>query len=386
MEEADPEFRVTVAAPPASKVLRMAAACALALAAAGCVSSGLNDLTGAVASYSPLASAPGQPRTLSLLVASTHGERDGGARYSSLAVTVPPAHAAGVIERPVVTSESPLRHFTLGERRDLNAPELQAALSRQLAGRQGVGRDVLVYVHGYNTGAAEAAFRVAQIAADAGFAGAPVLFAWPSRNSMFSYGADREGATASRDALEKLLSDLGSNPDVGRVHVLAHSMGAWLAMESLRQAAIGGDATLGGKLGSVMLAAPDLDLAVFRGQVARIGRADNISLFVASDDRALALSARFAGARARVGALDLSNSEHREMVAALGVRIYDLTGLREASDFFRHGSYAEAPQIVQVIGARLKDARIVEAGGDRLRPAVAPVTSADLPAPVGATP
>lgn len=220
---------------------------------------------------------------------------------------------------------------------------------------------MLVYVHGYNTGFEEAAFRVTQIVADTGFSGAAILFAWPSRNSLFGYGADKEGATAARDALERLLVNLGGNPDVGRVHVLAHSMGTWLAMELLRQASISGNASLGGKIGSVMLAAPDLDLDVFRSQVARIGRADNISLFVASDDRALQISSRLAGSRARVGALDLADSRHRDEITSLGVRIYDLTGIKEAADYFRHGAYAEAPQIVKVIGSRLTEARVVEA-------------------------
>lgn len=339
---------------------RLGATIAVAIGLGGCLGSGFSDLTGAAASISPF-STPGEARKLPLLVASTYGGgRSGAATFSELIATVPPGHSAGLIERPIITPEAIGRHFTLGDKRSLSESGFQGEVTRQLAGRQGLSRDVLVFVHGYNTGFDEAAYRIAQIVTDTGFSGATVLFAWPSRNSLFGYGADKEGATASRDALEKLLVDLGANPDVGRVHVLAHSMGSWLAMESLRQAAIGGHGSLGGKIGSVMLAAPDLDLDVFRGQIARLGRADNISLFVASDDRALMISSRLAGSRARVGALDVMNKEHRDEIASLGVRIYDLTGIRETNDYFRHGAFAEAPQIVQVIGARLKDAKISE--------------------------
>jgi len=355
---------VTALAAPRSdfaRLWRVACASALALGLGGCLGSGLSDLTGAAASLSPF-SAPGQARRAPLLVASTHnGARVGAATFSEIVATVPPGHSPGLIERPVVTPESASRHFTLGPAKPLSDSAFQMEASRLLSGRTGLGRDVLVYVHGYNTAFDEAAYRITQIVADTGFSGVPVLFAWPSRNSLFGYGADKEGATASRDALEKLLRDLGRNPDVGRVHVLAHSMGTWLAMEALRQAAIGGDGSLGGKIGSVMLAAPDLDLDVFRVQVARIGRADNISLFVASDDRALMLSSRLAGSRARVGGLDLTNKQQREEVTSLGVRVYDLTGARDGGDYFRHGTFAEAPQIVQVIGTRLKDAKVVEA-------------------------
>ncbi|WP_342359070.1 alpha/beta hydrolase [Terrarubrum flagellatum] len=332
----------------------------LAIGLGGCISSGVSDLTGVVASYSPFSSAPGETKKISLLVASTHEKANlGQATFSEIIATVPPGHSPGVIERPVVTMESPLRHVTLGKPRPLSGQGLQASVSRRLAGRQGMSRDVLVFVHGFNNSLEDAAYRLTQIVADTNFAGATILFAWPSRASMFSYVSDKDGATASRDALEKLLRDLGANPDVGRVHVLAHSMGSWLAMESLRQAAIGGDGSLGGKIGAVMLAAPDLDLDVFRGQIARIGRGDNISLFVASDDRALMISSRLAGLRARVGALDLSNREQRDEIASLGVRVYDLTGIG-SSDYMRHGAFAEAPQIVQVIGARLKEPKITE--------------------------
>ncbi len=353
-------------------IVRISAAAVLALAAAGCVTSGVNDLTGAVASYNPLGAPSAEPRAVPLLVASTYGQGGAGpAKFSEIVATVPPGHTPGHIERPVLTPESAARHVTLKSRRALTGSAFLSEVSRQLSGRQGLGRDVLVYVHGYNTGFDEAAYRVTQIVADTGFAGAAILFAWPSRNSLLGYGADKEGATASRDALEKLLRDLGANPDVGRVHVLAHSMGTWLAMESLRQAGIAGDASLGGKIGAVMLAAPDLDLDVFKSQVARIGRADNISLFIASDDRALMISARLAGSRARVGALDLMNREHRDEMTSLGVRIYDLTGSRDGGDYFRHGTYAEAPQIVKVIGSRLKEPRIAEPQGNEPESAAA---------------
>jgi esterase/lipase superfamily enzyme len=68
--------------------------------------------------------------------------------------------------------------------------------------------------------------------------------------------AAKESATIARDALSKLLRRLSELPDVGRVHILAHSMGAWLAMEALRENAISGSPDLNGKLGDVMLAAP----------------------------------------------------------------------------------------------------------------------------------
>ena len=281
----------------------------------------------------------------------------GQAKYLTTTISVPPGHEAGVIERPSITPESKKRHFVIIGQRKLDEAQFNAEIAAQVSGRVGVSRDVLVFIHGFNTGYDEARFRLAQIVTDSGFTGVPVLFTWPSRNKFLAYGSDRESATASRDALEKLLRDLGQTPGVGRVHILAHSMGTFLAMEALRQNAIAGQANLNGKLGDVMLAAPDIDLDVFRSQLARIGKAAQISVFAAADDRALSLSSTLAGDRQRVGALNLDDPKQREEIARLGVRVYDLTASKGA-DIFRHGTFAEAPQVVKAIGAQLAEPRV----------------------------
>ena len=57
-------------------------------------------------------------------------------------------------------------------------------------------------------------------------------FTWPSRGSIFEYGYDRRGASFSRDALEETLRRIARDPGVADVTVMAHSMGAWLVMET----------------------------------------------------------------------------------------------------------------------------------------------------------
>jgi esterase/lipase superfamily enzyme len=267
-------------------------------------------------------------------------------------VSIPKDHQTGVIERPSWGSESRKTHFVFVGQRILDREAFRNEIATQLSGRVGASRDILVYIHGFNTGYDEARFRIAQIATDSGFSGVPVLFTWPSQNKVFSYGADKENAMASRDNLHQLLSDLGATPGVGRIHILAHSMGTWLTMESLREAAIAGQGSFNGHLGDVMLAAPDIDLDVFKEQLQRVGPNARISIFAASDDRALSISSTLAGDRQRVGALDVSNKDQRAEIAKLGVRVYDLTN-SDTPDFFKHGTFAEAPDAVRAIGAQL---------------------------------
>jgi esterase/lipase superfamily enzyme len=257
-------------------------------------------------------------------------------------INIPKNHKTGQIERPTFGSESRNSHFTFLSQRVLDHDRFRAEISAQLSGRVGTARDILVYVHGFNTGYDEARFRLAQIATDSGFTGVPVLFTWPSQNRTFAYGADKDNATASRDDLTTVLSELGTMPGVGRIHILAHSMGTWLTMEALRESAIG----------EVMLAAPDIDLAVFKQQYARVGAFARVSIFAAADDKALNISSVLAGDRQRVGALDLNDKAQRDEIAKLGVRVYDLSNT-DTGDFFRHGTFAAAPAAIRAIGAQL---------------------------------
>jgi esterase/lipase superfamily enzyme len=330
-------------------------AASLGLAACGTTSPATTGSTGFFSS-----SAPAQGRTVQMLVASTRPSEDGTAsareaRYASAAVSVPPGHEPGAIERPSFGSANPRKHFAVVSQRPLEPDLLVQEVATRVSGRVGTSRDVLVFVHGYNVSYDDARFRLAQIVADGGFTGVPVLFTWPSQSRILAYGADKESATAARDPLEQLLLKLASAPGVGRVHVLAHSMGTWIAMEALRQNAIAGHADLNGHIGEIMLAAPDIDIDVFRGQMARLGKVARVSVFAASDDRALSVSSTLAGSRTRLGALDLSNKQHVDELTGLNVRVYDLSKA-DSTDFFRHGTFAEAPEVVKSIGAQLAEA------------------------------
>jgi esterase/lipase superfamily enzyme len=330
----------------------------------GCAAQ-LGDFTASTAGGLFAASPTGALRLVPIFVASTRKSEksaneatvDGSANFSLVTISVPPGHTAGVIERPGMRSEDKKRHFAVAGRRNLDEMTFEHELATHISGRVGSNRDLLLFVHGFNTSLDDARFRLAQIVTDGRFGGVPILFTWASSNNFLAYGSDKERATVSRDALEKVLRELSQLPGVGRIHVLAHSMGAWLAMEALRQNAIAGQADLNGHLGEIMLAAPDLDLAVFEAQLARLGANAHVSIFVASNDRALSLSSTLAGARPRLGALDLKQAEVRNEMTRLGVKMYDLTTENDP-DFLHHAAYANVPQVIEAIGAELAEPRL----------------------------
>ncbi|MFP3398752.1 alpha/beta hydrolase, partial [Brevibacterium sp. SIMBA_078] len=57
------------------------------------------------------------------------------------------------------------------------------------------GRQIGLFVHGYNHSYQEALFRGAQMAADADIDGIPVVFSWPSQAKVTGYIADKQSAT-----------------------------------------------------------------------------------------------------------------------------------------------------------------------------------------------
>src|SRR5919112_1543244 len=163
---------------------------------------------------------------------------------------------------------------------------------------------------------------------DSGAPGVPVLFTWPSRGSVLAYGYDRESTNYSRDALETTLRTLARDPSVGEISILAHSMGNWLTLETLRQMAIR-DRRVDPKIKNVLLAAPDVDVDVARQQIAQMGATRPLfTLFVSQDDRALAVSRRVWGGSARLGAIDPATEPYRTEIAEARINVVDLTRLK----------------------------------------------------------
>ncbi len=371
------------------------AAVLVAVGLSGCVTDKVSEVTSSVGDVFATAD-PVAARRVPMFVVSTRkgkGESNDlaeGAHDSLQTVTVPPGHQPGQVERASFGANNPDKHFAVSAFRGLDDGELKQEIASHLSGRIGSNRDVLFYVHGFNTSYDEARFRLAQVVTDGRFGGVPILFTWPASASLLDYEAAKESASASRDALAQTLNELGDIPDIGRIHILAHSMGSWLTMEALRQDAIAGHADLNGKLGDVMLAAPDIDVGVFRNQVAKVDPS-HITILVSSNDRALSLSRRLAGDRPRVGALSPGNPQDKAVLDQLGVKVYDLSD--QSIGLIGHGNYA-APDVVRRIGAsigakRTGDGDVTAVLGDRpvservVTQPLAPVTGVSVPPPIG---
>jgi esterase/lipase superfamily enzyme len=213
-------------------------------------------------------------------------------------------------------------------------------------------RKVLLFIHGYNTMFAEGLYRFVQVVDDSQSVAAPVLFTWASRGKLNQYVFDNNSATAARDALEHTIRLLFASK-ADQINILAHSMGNWVTVEALRQIKISGSLPQRDKLGAIILAAPDIDVDVFKSEMRRFGKPQKPFYVVLSrDDHALALSKFIAGDQNRLG----GDSNINEL-AELGAVVIDLSRMQGA-DFTNHDKFAKlaevAPQLAPILAKGIR--------------------------------
>lgn len=273
---------------------------------------------------------------------------------TSVVVSIPPSHKTGNIERPKSLPPDPSREFAIvepviygGERAFI------AELNRELAKRAPEDRQILFFVHGYNNSVTDALLRLAQFAEDTDFNGVSVLFSWASAARVSRYVYDLNSAlVARRSLLESARILLESNTH--GLNIFAYSMGAFLTVEAIIQAQIYGSYNTQRKLENVMLAAPDIDLDLFRAQLRYLPtESKNFFVFTSRNDRVLGFSSRISGGVERVGAADAAE------LAQLGVTVIDLSEVDDSAAG-GHAKFAGSPEVVALIGGSLQQQNLNE--------------------------
>jgi esterase/lipase superfamily enzyme len=287
------------------------------------------------------------------------GDRGTGLSFAAITVSIPPesVRTPGSVQWPKSLPGNPATDFVTLKAEPVDRLEAVSRLRR--SGSRTGKRHVLVFVHGFNNRFEDAVYRFAQIVHDTRADVVPVLFTWPSRGSVLAYGYDRESTNYSRNALEDVLRRLAAQPDVGEITVLAHSMGNWLVLESLRQMAIR-DGRTAPKIRDVVLAAPDVDIDLAREAFRDMGPArPRLSLFVSQDDNALAVSRLVWGnSGARLGAIDPNAEPYRTELARENIAVLNLTAMK-SDDPLNHGKFAGSPQLVALLGNRLAQGQTI---------------------------
>jgi pimeloyl-ACP methyl ester carboxylesterase len=128
--------------------------------------------------------------------------------------------------------------------------------------------DVLFFVHGFNVSQASALqsqFDTADRLSKAGWKGRVISFDWPSDGLVFAYLPDRSNARAAASALVTagiaLLETAQKQDCTINVHVMAHSMGAFVTQQAFNWAYQ--DVPPSWKVAQVLFVAGDVDASVF---------------------------------------------------------------------------------------------------------------------------
>ena len=220
--------------------------------------------------------------------------------YGTALVNIPPNHASGVIERP--------KWYRFEFRNDTakHVFTVASTLLDKAAFFQGVERDslpdaprsALLFVHGYNVSFDAATLRTAQLAYDLNFPGPALLFSWPSQGAAADYPADEDRIAWATHDIEDFIADALANTHLQHLYVIAHSMGNRGVTGAIVNL-LAKRPELAPRLQEIILAAPDIDAAIFRKDIApRLvrspqGTAVNVTLYVSAKDKALMASQAF---------------------------------------------------------------------------------------------
>ena len=221
-----------------------------------------------------------------------------------------PNRSASTRRRPIaaVSPEITVQHipghdlatqFTIQDIHAFSATSLAEQTSLQMQAADTFKDEALIFVPGFNTSFDAGLFRTAQIVADLDFDGVAFVYSWPSAGRVAEYAYDRDSAEAASASFNEFVRFVMKQSGAKTVNVIAHGLGARLTLRAL--ATFKNDVPTV-KLGELMFAAPDVDRMAFAAQIAPlVDLARRTTLYVASTDRSLNISRRYAGLVPRAG-------------------------------------------------------------------------------------
>lgn len=266
-------------------------------------------------------------------------------KFGVCQVTIPEIHVPGQLESPSLflrfeVKSDPSKHIVLAKTEQLERDEFFKKLHTNM---DQTGKNLLVFIHGYNVSFEDAARRTAQMAVDLEFQGAPVFYSWPSHNDWYRYPDDALNIQASVGQIRAFLEQLARDSGAEAIHLVAHSMGNVGLTQALAKLESDGP-----MFHQVILAAPDIDAGVFKEQIApRItSKAKRVTLYTSQTDLAL-LASRYFNQGHRVG------DSSQGVVVFPGIETIDATSID--SSLLGHSYYGSSVNVLEDIANLLKD-------------------------------
>lgn len=297
----------------------------------------------------------------STLLARTRADSDN--RVARLAV----ADVAEVVRfqttpLPYARSNGQLQHL----------PEIWDAYTAQTAQFQAdiaayireTGNDrLLIYVHGFNNGFEDGLTTLANLWHYTGRKSVPIAFTWPAGagGGPLGYFRDRDSGEFAIHHTKEFLRMLAAIPEVTQIDIVAHSRGNAVATNALRELIIeararGTHPKLALKTGTLIMAAPDLDVDIVRQRLAaeRFSEAfEQINLYINPGDRALRFSA-FLTRSTRLGALRNEDFLPGELELLRKQALVHFIRVEDVRGGFGHAYFRDNPAVLSDVVLALR--------------------------------
>ncbi|MEX0310615.1 MAG: alpha/beta hydrolase [Tateyamaria sp.] len=241
------------------------------------------------------------------------------------------------------------------------AARFQAVIADEIA--QTGNRSLLVYVHGFNSEFEDSLTTLANMWHFAGRESVPVSFTWPSGNGFgpLGYFRDRDAGVFSVHHTKEFLRMLAQMPEVDSIDIIAHSRGTDVVTTALRELMIeargaGIHPKLMLKTGTLIMAAPDLDVGIVRQrlQAERFSESfEQINLYINPNDTALRISA-FLTQSTRLGALKNEDFEPGELELLRKEALVHFIRVEQVRGGFGHSYFRDNPAVLSDVVLALR--------------------------------
>jgi esterase/lipase superfamily enzyme len=240
------------------------------------------------------------------------------------------------VEAPTTLAASPDVLTLPGDIRDEAQVQAEEAFHKELSARLALTpvKEVYLFVHGYANTFDDAVETIAGIWHFLGRQGVPIAYSWPAggRGLLRGYTYDTESSEFTVPHLEEMLRVIASCPDVKKVNIICHSRGTDTTITALRELHM--EITASGhntrdvlKLGTLVLAAPDIDLDVVIQKIltVRLGKVpERCAMYVCSGDKALGLSQWLFGGIERLGEIKANTFNPAELKALRASKVFQI--------------------------------------------------------------
>jgi esterase/lipase superfamily enzyme len=261
----------------------------------------------------------------------------GSVSYGLVRVSIPASHKVGTIDRPRTVlgfefPEDPATHMVILDVSAIDPSTISKIADLFFTGRPGARR-AFIFVHGFNVSFADAALRTAQIAVDMDLKEMPVFFSWASKAEEALYTQDENTALQTIPDFKVFLKTYMAESKADQVVLVAHSLGSRIVTQAIVEM-VQVEPALAPKLVQLVLAAADLDAAVFKEQIMPVLATQNvpITLYSSTRDKALELSVKIHGG-VRAG------SGGKSIVFGRGLESVDASAID--TDFLGHSYFAD---------------------------------------------